>query len=464
MTDSSDRDRLQAILDSLPLFIGLVDEDGRILMVNRVPPAAMGAQPADLLGKLATELEPWNHLPETQAAWEAHLPRAARGETVRFDAKLKLPGGFRILDMIMSPVPASEGASEVVAAGSDVTERRQIEEDLRRSEEGLARAQRMARMGNWEQELPHGPTRRSAEMCRLFSLSESEKSLEPEAVLERVHPDDRDRVAGLLKSAKERHEPYAVEYRLRRPDGSLRYVREHAEVVPANGHATERLVVTVQDVSEFAEAQQRLERSLAEKEVLLQEIHHRVKNNLQVVSSLLALQAMDIDDETISQPLVESQRRVQAMAHIHELMYQSEDLTRIDFGEYVHRLRSAVHLDGRGVVELETEVSTPPLAIDVAVPCGLIASELVTNAYRHAFPDGREGTIRVELATDADDWVLAVEDDGVGVSPELLDGKAQGGLGLRLVRALARQLHGELRIIQTGRSTTFEVRFQPPAG
>ncbi len=454
----SARERLQAILDSFPLFIGIVDGEGRVLMVNRVPPEAMGVEPEEVLGKVATELEAWSHLPETREAWESHLARALAGETVRFDAKVKLADGHAILDMVMSPLPADEG-QEVIAAGADVTERRAIEEELRRSEASLARAQRMARMGSWEQQLPDGRTRLSAEMRRLLSLGESD-AVDAEVLLSRVHPDDRQRVSAHRTRAREQGEPYEIEYRLEVGSGS-RHVRERAEVEADDDGAPGCLRVTVQDITSFKEAQLKVEQSLAEKEVLLQEIHHRVKNNLQVVSSLLALQAMSATEEALSRPLVESQRRVQAMAQIHELMYQSADLTRIDFEEYVKRLRTAVdHADSVAIV---VDVSTPPLTIDVAVPCGLITSELVTNAYLHAFPDGREGTITVRLDVDGDDWVLSVEDDGIGVDEPIREGTEADGLGLRLVRALAHQLHGELHI-RSGERTVFEVRFAAPIG
>ena len=201
--------------------------------------------------------------------------------------------------------------------------------------------------------------------------------------------------------------------------------------------------------------------SLKEKEVLLKEIHHRVKNNLQVVSSLLSLEAGRTKDEKLVQSLKESQARIRSMALIHEKLYQSRDLSRVDFEGYVRNL--AVYLirtygTGHGAVELQLDVADIRLGIDRAIPCGLILTELITNSLQYGFPDSRGGTITVELRPDGNGGLqLSVHDNGVGL-PDNLDIAKSDSLGLQLVSTLTLQLGGQLEIDRSD-GTRFSITF-----
>ena len=185
--------------------------------------------------------------------------------------------------------------------------------------------------------------------------------------------------------------------------------------------------------------------SLTEKEVLLKEIHHRVRNNLQIVSSLLNLQSEHVRDVSTLAALRESQDRVRAMAQIHEKLYQSEGLSQIDVADYVRSMGASLFASYgvRGdVLALHLEVDEVKLGLDTAIPCGLIINELISNALKHAFPDGRRGEVRVELrAAGEGDLLLRVSDDGVGF-PDGFEPRRSKSLGLQLVQALAEQLDG----------------------
>jgi len=198
--------------------------------------------------------------------------------------------------------------------------------------------------------------------------------------------------------------------------------------------------------------------------VLLREIHHRVKNNLQVISSLLALQAGYTDDDHANQLFRESQNRVRSMALVHERLYQSHDLARIDFAEYVHELVGRLfrsYVIDQDKVQLEITADAVYLDIDMAIPCGLIINELVSNALKHAFPDERHGKVMVNLRTDSNGLhTIIVRDDGVGF-PEGLNVHKTESLGLQLVTRLAGQLNATIGLLQTG-GTTFEIRFALP--
>jgi len=219
---------------------------------------------------------------------------------------------------------------------------------------------------------------------------------------------------------------------------------------------------TLQDISIRMQAEEQIRASHKEKEVLLKEIHHRVKNNLQIVSSLLGLQFGNVQDKQALEVLNASRDRVRSMALVHEYLYQSEDLARIDFDEYIRSLTGylfQLHADKLSAITLNINVDDNILLdIDRAIPCGLIINELVSNSLKHAFPEGKEGEIKIALhLIDEDEFELAVSDNGIGI-PEDLDFRNTGSLGLQLVTALVKQLDGEIELNRT-EGTEFRIKF-----
>ena len=223
--------------------------------------------------------------------------------------------------------------------------------------------------------------------------------------------------------------------------------------------ATNRRLMT--EISERQRAEDQIKASLQEKDVLLREIHHRVKNNLQVIASLLNLQSRSITDEHVLEPLRESQNRIESMALIHQKLYDSDDLMVVDFAEYSRNL--ATHLlSSYGVsqvialrVDSDAGIS---LAINSAIPCGLIINELVSNSLKYAFSAGQKGEIRIELRRKEDGRVtLTVADNGAGI-PDEIDFRNTKSLGLRLVNILSGQLEGTLELERIG-GTKFELTF-----
>lgn len=233
----------------------------------------------------------------------------------------------------------------------------------------------------------------------------------------------------------------------RRKDGSIFPVELNVGEV----HFGERRIFTLilRDITERKREEEKIRASLREKEILLKEIHHRVKNNLQIISSLLNLQSAHIRDPRALEVFKEGQGRVRSMALIHEKLYQSDDLARVDFSEYIRNLAAylfrsyEVHA---GAVCLNVEAEDVLLGVDTAIPCGLIINELVSNSLKHAFPGGGGGSINITLRpAGAERLTLTVADDGVGL-PEGFDVRATPSLGLQLVNTLARQLGGDVLV------------------
>ncbi|MBV8867350.1 MAG: PAS domain S-box protein, partial [Acidobacteriaceae bacterium] len=216
----------------------------------------------------------------------------------------------------------------------------------------------------------------------------------------------------------------------------------------------------MRDETERRRSDEQLRASLHEKEILLQEIHHRVKNNLQVISSLLGLQSEHIADERTRGFFEEARNRVQAIGGIHDLLYRSPDLVHIDFGVYLNRLARdlfSFYRTNEDGLHLAIHVNHASLNIRQAIPCGLIVNELVTNCLKHAFPERRNGTITLSLGCSQGLCLLVVQDNGIGL-PEGFDWGQADSLGLQLVQVLTKQLDGVLRVDRTS-GTRFEVSF-----
>ncbi|MBC7185646.1 MAG: PAS domain S-box protein [Calditrichaeota bacterium] len=207
---------------------------------------------------------------------------------------------------------------------------------------------------------------------------------------------------------------------------------------------------------------EQLKASLREKEVLLKEIHHRVKNNMQVISSMLNLQSGCVANPEVEAVLRDSQNRVRSMALIHEKLYQSRDLSRIDFSDYIRKLTDDLFRSysvNPERITLTTHAEEVSLGIDAAIPCGLIINELVSNCLKHAFPDGRSGEVQVSLLPKNGMYELRVKDNGVGF-PKDLDFRNTDSLGLQLVTTLTEQLDGTIELNCNGEGTEFRILFK----
>ncbi len=228
----------------------------------------------------------------------------------------------------------------------------------------------------------------------------------------------------------------------------------------------DEVLAIMRDISKRKHAEQQIHDSLHEKEVLLKEIHHRVKNNLQIISSLLSLQSRYITEPHYGEMFTDSQNRIQSMALIHEKLYQSADLRKIDFCDYIRHLANTLfgtYQASRKDIRFELEVEDVALGIDDAIPCGLVINELLSNALKYAFPDDRSGTISVrlrrldEVACDRT-IELVIADDGVGL-PADVDVQHSDSLGLRLVKILAEDQLGGTIEVRRDEGTAFRIAF-----
>lgn len=253
---------------------------------------------------------------------------------------------------------------------------------------------------------------------------------------------------------------FSMEKRYVHKQGSLVWVNLTVSPLWEVGEEPEYHIAVVEDITERKDAEDRIKASLEEKEVLLKEIHHRVKNNMQVIKSLVNLQVQYLDDQRSIGAFKEIANRIQSMALVHEKLYHSHDLSNIDMADYlkdlVIRLMSVLSVEV-GRIRVETNVKNILLSIDIAIPVGLLITELLTNAMKHAFPDNRRGVIRINFVREKSVYMLTIQDDGVGFEPEI---KTPGkkSMGFTLIDALVAQLEASMKI--SGKEgTTFVIKF-----
>ncbi|MDY9922969.1 PAS domain S-box protein [Methanobacterium sp.] len=293
-----------------------------------------------------------------------------------------------------------------------------------------------------------------------------------------VHPDDREKMGtyhnlrrdpwknvtpkekgkNVTPEEKGKSAPSEYEFRLLNKNGEERQIMLSASVIPG----TTDSVVSLLDITQRKNAENEVKQSLDEKELLLREIHHRVKNNMQIISSLLNLQRSYIQDEEADNLLQESQGRVKSMALVHEKLYQTDDLARINVAEYIRSLSMNLfhsYTVNPGI-KLTLDVGDVYFNIDTAVPLGLIINELVSNSLKYAFCDQDDGEIHISLKETDESGVyhLKVWDDGVGF-PSDLDFNNTNSLGLKLVNTLVNQLDGEIDMVDDG-GTGFHIIIQ----
>jgi PAS domain S-box-containing protein len=257
-----------------------------------------------------------------------------------------------------------------------------------------------------------------------------------------------------------------IEFRGVRKDGSMVDLEVYGSAMPLHGRPA--VYGTIIDITERKRMADQIAESLKEKEVLLKEIHHRVKNNMQVISSLLSVQSQNITDDTIRGLFKESQNRIRSIALVHEQLYRSDNLDQIEYGAYLKKmflpLFESYSIDQRKVA-IAIEAPQVMITIDKAVPCSLIVNELISNSLKHAFPGDRKGTISIGFGLDPEkgEFILSYGDDGVGL-PKGLDIKTQGTLGMKLITGLTRQLGGalELRSGEGTAGTRYRIAF--PSG
>ena len=363
--------------------------------------------------------------------------------------------GQVIYDQIGKPV-------RMTGINLDITERKLAEDQLHQREAQLRLALESARMGFWECNFPTGKVIWTNPLEQLSGLASNPEGSTYEDFLGIVHPEDRDRVCQADRHSLETGENFDIEFRIVSPDGDTYWIESKGQAIYDKTGKPLKMTGIDLDITERKLAETQIKASLREKEVLLQEIHHRVKNNLQVISSLLDLQSQRINDKTTLEMFQESQNRIKLMALVHETLYEYKNFAKINFSAYLKSL--TIYLFRAYKIEtshitLELDFDEIYLNLDKAVPCGLIISELVSNSLKYAFPNQTNGKIRISVNCDEDGYIqLIIRDNGVGF-PINWNFNSINSLGLQLVNVLINQIEGTLEF-NNSQGVQFKISFR----
>lgn len=455
--------RYRVLFEQSPNGIILVDaEEGKTLETNEAVQKQLGYTREELAALRVSDFEALETPKETQR----HIQKVLSEGSDDFETLHRTKNGeIRNIHVSAKKLQLGERIT-IYGIFQDITNRKRAETQLQESEERFRQIVENIDIVFWM------TTPRSDRVFYLspafetiWGRSREEVCADPTKWIEWTHPDDRERIWETFQASPTQH---STEKRIIRPDGSMRWVHVRVFPVPDEAGVVTRVAGIASDITERkaselerARITQELTRSLAEKDVLVKELHHRVKNNLQVVSSLLFMQARRIGDPRLRKMFEESHDRIFAMSLIHEMLYRSDRLSEIIFSEYLTRLAEGLATTYRNPAQrIQVEIAADELLVDIsiAIPTGLIVNELITNAFKYAFADGRDGKILVVLRREETGRLcLSVADDGIGL-PEGAEHEKAGGLGFALVRTLAQQLRGSLEVSRSG-GTSVRLRF-----
>jgi PAS domain S-box-containing protein len=462
----------RGLLEALPDALVIVGSDGRIVLVNSQTEKLFGYRREELLHqpieRLVPEAARREHVSKRDAYFgDPHVRPMGAG--IDLHGRRKDGSEFPV-EISLSPLRTETGL-HVISTIRDISEKKRLEARYRTLVEEIPAVTFMASLDGGVSELYVSP-----QIEELLGFTQQEWVEDPILWYTQLHEDDRVRWHQEFARTLNLAECFQSVYRFRARDGRVVWVHGEAKVGRDNDGHPLFLQGVAFDITDRKEAEEALrhardelevkvqnrtaqiQASLQEKEVLLKEIHHRVKNNLQLISSMMRLQSGTIADPNMLSVFKESQDRVKTMARIHEELYRSKDLARIDFANYIQGLATNLVRSFGSGIKLTVDIKDIYFGIDTAIPCGLIINELVSNCLKYAFQEEKQGEIEIGLRTGGDDqFTLSVRDNGVGI-PADLDFQNTNSLGLKLVNTLAKQLKGTIQLDRDS-GTAFAITF-----
>jgi PAS domain S-box-containing protein len=453
-------ERLMILFESAPDAYYLSDLKGNFVDGNKAAEELLGYSRNEMIGKSFLKLKILSpkQIKKAASLLARNIMRKSTGSD---EFVLNRKNGSQVTVEIRTRPVTIHNKTLVLGITRDITERKRAEEALRESD---------ARFRTFFEANPEGILIADFEtkileyanpsICRMLGYTKNELIT---MNIADIHPKDALKSVMVEFEAQARGEKTLAEgLPCLRKDGTILYADINAVKIIIEGKAC--FAGFFHDITERRRAEEKLKSLLKEKEVLIREVHHRVKNNFAVVSSLLGLQSQDIRDEDVKEMFMQSRDRIKSMSLIHERLYQSQELTHINYAEYIRTLAADLYETyGTDPAKVSLDVSAEDifLNVDQAIPCGLVVNELISNALKYGFPPGRNGKGRIEVTlrkTDGNEIELSVKDNGIGL-PDDFDIEKSQSLGLKLVTMLTEgQLEGKLKVNGKG-GAKFQIQF-----
>jgi PAS domain S-box-containing protein len=480
--------RFRALVQNSSDVVRILDRNGRIIYESPSASRILGYPPGFMTGRDPLDYIHPEDLKRVKADLSTVFENQNPGTPTEFRIR-KADGTYIWVDSIATNLLDVPGVNGLVITTRPIQQRKESEQALHRSEERLRLALEGADAGFWDWHLPDGQAAFSDRFYTMLGYEPGEFPATFDEWSALMHPDDRTRIVpDLLRRIQNGDSQFEIEYRIRAKEGHWLWILGRGKIVEwdeaakplrmtgVNIDITSRRMmeseirslntVLEQRVKDRTEAlsqanaaleeenaqrlsaEAKIRSALEEKTMLLKEIHHRVKNNLQIIVSLLNLQSRYIKDEATLAAIRESQYRVKAMALVHEKLYKADDISHIDLNEYIRFLGTGLFqfygASSRGI-RFRLEIHEVSVDINSAIPLGLIVNELISNSLKYAFPEGRGGEISISVQKEGGTMTILFRDDGIGI-PATLDWQNTQSLGLRLVNTLVDQLNGTIEL------------------
>jgi len=460
---SANRANLAALIENTDSRIWSIDQEYQLIIGNQAFHANVRAVIGRNLEQGESIFQP--QVPaEINAAWRGYYDRALDGEKYSLILPTQFPKEIRWIEYYFSPIVSADG--QILGAtimGRDVTRRRRAEEALGESSQKLELLFDLIPVGISILGADSKVLKHNSELERILGLTGSEITAGSYQKRQYFTPAGAPMTTADFPSSRALNGETAVQHIVigERQDelGKTTWMDVSAVACPFSDW---KAAIVTHDITALINTEAQLKRTLAEKEILLRELYHRTKNNMMVITSLIAMQEKNADSKTDA-ILQELDSRIQSMALVHDMLLQSQDLSSIDLGAYIPELTGLIwqnyQTDDRRLT-ITLKIEKIQVLLDIAVPCGLILNELMLNAIKYAFPDSRPGEIRVELKQLEDNTIeLFFADNGVGVA-EGFDFRAQPGLGTKIIYALGEHQLDGLVEFQSEHGVSCRLRFQ----
>jgi PAS domain S-box-containing protein len=450
--------KYRELVENINDVIYSLNRDGVVTYVSPVVESLYGYSPSDIIGHNFAQFIYEDDRERVIEGVGRSLAGIFEEDSIEFRILTK-SGEVRWL--IASEVAIYDDSGNIIGTRgvmSDITDRKNAEEALEESERRYRSIFDNIQDVYYETS-PDGIILEISPSVELISKYRREELIGKSLYEIYVQPEEREQLQESKRASDDRVSDYEI--RLKDKDGSIRYCSINSRVMRDEDGENIKNLGSLRDITERKMMEKAIKDSLKEKEMLLMEVHHRVKNNMQIISSLLNLQSKYIRDKRDLDLFRNSQNRVRSMALVHEMLYKSEDLARIDFAKYIKELTYQLFRSYKvnfNSIKLTIDVEDIPLGVDTAIPCALIINEIVSNSLKYAFHEKKSGEIKIEFHKGKNQkHTLMVSDDGVGL-PGKADISERESLGLSLVNTLTGQLRGDIKIDSNG-GTKYTIEF-----